>query len=166
MAGLIFPSELYAQPKTHIINMNSDPDGAKVWFDPIGLFIQPGERIRWVIKNNVHTVCAYHPDNDNHSLRIPKNALPWNSGYLVEPGEIFEAVLNVPGVYDYYCEPHEEAGMVGRIVVGKISGPGARPFNYFEKMQPQWEPVPMNAQQALPSAEEISRKKIIRRLSE
>jgi hypothetical protein len=24
----------------------------------------------------------------------------------------------VPGVYDYYCVPHEHAGMVGRIVVG------------------------------------------------
>jgi hypothetical protein len=24
----------------------------------------------------------------------------------------------VPGVYDYFCLPHEQAGMVGRIVVG------------------------------------------------
>ena len=24
----------------------------------------------------------------------------------------------MPGVYDYYCVPHEHAGMVGRIVVG------------------------------------------------
>ena len=27
--------------------------------------------------------------------------------------------LDRPGVYDYYCQPHEMAGMVGRIVVGE-----------------------------------------------
>ncbi|MDA7965440.1 plastocyanin/azurin family copper-binding protein, partial [Ruegeria sp.] len=26
--------------------------------------------------------------------------------------------LTIPGVYDYYCLPHEAAAMVGRIVVG------------------------------------------------
>ena len=26
--------------------------------------------------------------------------------------------FTVEGVYDYYCVPHEHAGMVGRIVVG------------------------------------------------
>ena len=30
--------------------------------------------------------------------------------------------LTVEGVYDYYCVPHEHAGMVGRIIVGE---PGA-----------------------------------------
>ena len=39
------------------------------------------------------------------------------------PGESFAVELTEPGVYDYYCIPHEHAGMVGRIVVG---GPGAR----------------------------------------
>ena len=34
------------------------------------------------------------------------------------PGEAFEVMLTEPGVYDYYCVPHEHAGMVGRIVVG------------------------------------------------
>ena len=37
------------------------------------------------------------------------------------PGESFEVELTEPGVYDYFCIPHEHAGMVGRIVVG---GPG------------------------------------------
>jgi hypothetical protein len=30
-------------------------------------------------------------------------------------------MLTEPGVYDYYCIPHEHAGMVGRIVVGEGS---------------------------------------------
>lgn len=32
--------------------------------------------------------------------------------------------LEVPGVYDYYCLPHEMAGMVGRVVIGRPSDAG------------------------------------------
>ena len=45
------------------------------------------------------------------------------SGYLVEPGDRFEVTLTVPGVYDYFCTPHEAAGMVGRIIVGQPARP-------------------------------------------
>jgi hypothetical protein len=37
----------------------------------------------------------------------------------LNPGDHFEVVLTVPGVYDYCCLPHEQAGMAGRIVVGR-----------------------------------------------
>ena len=70
---------------------------------------------------NSHTTTAFHPQNRQHSLRIPADAKPWNSDYLL-PNETFTVTLTVPGVYDYFCIPHELAGMVGRIVV---SDPGA-----------------------------------------
>jgi plastocyanin len=114
---------------------------------------------------NVHTTTAYHPKNDMHSLRIPKSATPWNSGFLVNKGDHFDVTLTVEGVYDYYCMPHEQAGMVGRIVVGKPGGPGALPFDYF-KGQPStsnWRPVPVVAQKAFPSVEIIMKQKIVRR---
>lgn len=143
----------------HIVTMESDIEGGHVWFDPIGLLIKPGDRVQWVIKDNVHTVAAYHPDNDNHSLRIPEQAAPWDSGYLINPGDSFTVTLTVPGVYDYFCAPHEHGGMVGRIVVGEISGPGANPFNYFEAIdqQPDWKSIPMAAQKMFPSAKTIMR---------
>jgi plastocyanin len=93
--------------------MRSRDNGAYVTFDPIGLLVQPGTKIRWVVEADVHTTTAYHPANDSHSLRIPTSAQPWASDYLVNPGDRFEVVLTVPGVYDYFCTPHEMAGMVG-----------------------------------------------------
>jgi hypothetical protein len=33
------------------------------------------------------------------------------------PGESFSVTFDTPGVYDYFCVPHEQAGMVGRIIV-------------------------------------------------
>ncbi len=162
LAGLASSAILRASAKIVEIGMRSDEDGAKVWFDPIGILIEPGTTIRWVIKENVHTVTAYHPDNDDHSLRIPKAAKPWDSDYLVNPGNSFEIELTVPGVYDYYCAPHEQAGMVGRIIVGEPTGPGALPFDYFKSQNPDWEDVPDEAQRAFPSIEEIMRDGVVR----
>ncbi len=137
--------------------MRSDPQGAWVAFDPIGLYVEPGTMIRWVVQTNVHTTTAYHPRNDHHSLRIPTAAVPWDSGFLVHPGDHFDVTLTVPGVYDYYCMPHESAGMVGRIVVGRADGPGAEPFDYWvgRPGTEGWRPVPETARSAFPSVERI-----------
>src|SRR5207237_1636437 len=112
-----------------VIEMRSDAIGSRVWFDPIGLYVEPGATVRWIARENVHTATAYHPRNDHHSLRIPERAMPWDSGFLVHPGDHFEVTLTVPGVYDYFCAPHDAAGMVGRVVVGGSVGVGAQPFD-------------------------------------
>lgn len=109
------------------IAMAGTTSGSDVWFRPHGLLIQAGQTVRWVNRDqgNVHTTTAYHPDNGK-PLRIPENAPAWDSDYLM-PGESFALRFDIPGVYDYYCTPHEHAGMVGRIVVGKTADT-ARPY--------------------------------------
>src|SRR5690606_34344147 len=92
--------------------------GAHVWFDPVGLLVAPGQTLLWRNddRGNSHTVTAYHPDIGDRPLRWPAGADPFDSGYLL-PGGSFSIMLTVPGIYDYYCVPHEHAGMVGRIIV-------------------------------------------------
>ncbi len=46
--------------------------------------------------------------------------------------------LTVPGVYDYFCIPHEMAGMLGRIVV---ASPGTRPPVAAKGMEDMFPPV-------------------------
>ena len=147
------------------IHMKSDPLGADVWFDPMGIHVKAGQTIRWIVDANVHTTAAYHPKNAMHSLRIPEGAVPWGSGFLVNPSDHFDVTLTVEGVYDYYCLPHEEAGMVGRIVVGKPVGPGALPFDYFKGTPGtgDWKPVPVTAQKAFPSVDAILKHGAVRR---
>lgn len=99
------------------IRMKSDARGARVWFDPIGVRVLPGTVVRWVLEAGAHSTTAYHPANANHALRIPAEATAWDSGILIQVGQTFEQRLDVPGVYDYFCIPHELAGMVGRILV-------------------------------------------------
>ncbi len=115
-ARLLASAAVAAADRVAEIRMRSDALGSRVWFDPIGLRVMPGTTVRWVLEGNVHSATAYHPSN-GFASRIPAGAEPWDSGMLTEPGQSFAVRLAVPGVYDYYCIPHEMAGMVGRIVV-------------------------------------------------
>lgn len=167
LAGLATPAILkFARAGNEFVDiaMNSDIQGNHVWFDPIGVLVQPGVKIRWTIAANVHTVTAYHPNNDDHSLRIPVDAMPFDSGYLVNPGDHFEVKLIEPGTYDYFCAPHEHGGMVGRIIVAAPGGPASNPFDYFKHQTPapNWLEIPPAAQANFPDEADIMRDGIVR----
>jgi len=166
LAGLAAPAVLRygrAAPVERVA-MRSNREGSRVWFDPVGLWVAPGTTIRWTIAENVHTVTAYHPDNDNHSLRIPEAAAPFDSDYLVNPGDRFEITLSEPGTYDYFCAPHEQGGMVGRIIVGMPGGPGSQPFDYFahQNPRPDWLEVPKATRANFPSIKSIMENRVVR----
>lgn len=160
LAGLACPRlPLAAEPVE--IRMLGNADGSDVWFDPVGLRIRPGQAIRWINtdRGNAHTATAYHPRNFEHPLRIPDRAEPWNSDYLL-PDETFSVTLTVEGVYDFFCIPHEHAGMVGRIVVGHPVGPKG---DGVASQTGRAEAIPEAALRAFPSIEEIMRRGIIQR---
>jgi plastocyanin len=156
--------QLHSATTLEVIEMRSDVLGSRVWFDPLGIHVAPGTTVRWIVRENVHTTTAYHPQNDHHSLRIPEGATPWDSGFLVRPGAHFDITLIEPGVYDYYCAPHEAAGMVGRIVVGKPRGPGGEPFDYWvgKAGTRSWRTVPDAARAVFPSVQRILAERRVR----
>ena len=123
-ASLAAPMLLWAA-SPEVIEMSGTARGERVWFRPRGIAVAPGATIRFVNRDpgNSHTATAYHPDNYERTRRIPQAAMPWDSGFLL-PDESFEVTLTLPGVYDYYCIPHEMAAMAGRIVVGTPDDPG------------------------------------------
>ena len=43
--------------------MRSDAVGVKVWSDPAGLCIEPGQAVRRILVENIHTTTAYPPRN-------------------------------------------------------------------------------------------------------
>lgn len=94
--------------ETPVISMGNN------YFDPIGLYVEPGTTVRFEIEAGTHSATAY-------DSRIPSEATPFDSGVLSEDG--FEHTFDTPGTYDYYCIPHQSMGMVGRIVVGEPGGP-------------------------------------------
>ena len=159
LAGLTAPRLTPAREPVEI-RMQGNSDGSHVWFDPIGLHIEPGQAIRWlnVDPGNSHTATAYHPKYFERPQRIPEGAEPWDSGYLL-PDENFSVALTVEGVYDFYCVPHEHAGMVGRIIVGH---PGRSHGDSVPARPASGEPIPEIALRALPSVEDIMRRGVVR----
>lgn len=124
-AALSLPPVTASAAEVIDIAMAGRADGSRVWFDPLGIHVEAGQSVRWTNNDpgNSHTATAYHPANSDRPRRMPEAAEPWDSGYLL-PGQSFSVIFSVAGVYDYYCVPHEMAGMVGRIVVGR-PGPGS-----------------------------------------
>ncbi len=148
-AALLLPPSLRAAT-TELIEMRGTARGERIWFSPRGLAVLPGTTVRFVNRDegNSHTATTYHPDNFGRLRRIPANAEPWDTGFLL-PGDSAEVVLKTPGVYDYYCIPHEMAAMVGRIVVGKPGDPG------WEEPLPATDDVSAEVLTALPPVAEI-----------
>lgn len=98
------------------VQMLLTPDN-KFVFEPAVVKIQPGQTVRWVCKSGCpHTATSY-------DKAVPTGGPTWDSKLLSE-GQTFEFKFpaNAPeGSYPYFCIPHEAAGQVGIIVVGKYT---------------------------------------------
>ena len=57
--------------------------------------------------------------------------------------------------------PAARAGTVGRLIVGKATGPGTLPFDYFKAEETHWKSVPPAAQKTFPGIDDILRRKVV-----
>ncbi len=91
-------------------------------FDPDVLTIATGTAVTWTNNSPMpHTatgdpeqnpVAASHPEY----ITLPEGAAPWGSDML-QPGDSYTYVFDVPGEYSYICIPHVMSGMRGTIMV-------------------------------------------------
>jgi plastocyanin len=94
-------------------------------FSPETVTISVGDTVTWV-----------NGSSEQHTVTAEESALPGGadyfasgnpasedeanddvSGSFIGPGESYAHTFETPGTYRYYCIPHHEAGMAGRIVV-------------------------------------------------
>ncbi|MEW5303028.1 MAG: hypothetical protein WDW38_001344 [Sanguina aurantia] len=83
-------------------------------FEPATLTIKSGETITW--KNNAGYPHNIVFDEDDVPSGVVSDAIS-REEYLNAPGEEYSVKLTTAGEYGYYCEPHQGAGMVGKIIV-------------------------------------------------
>ncbi|MDA2934340.1 hypothetical protein MYX82_08345 [Acidobacteria bacterium AH-259-D05] len=122
---------LLGQDEPLEVTLNSRYATGQWFYDPFGLFVNPGQTVRWTTNQWGATVTAFHPDHDNHELRMPPGARPFDSPILGNRHNTsFDYTFEVEGTYDYYSRYQEVLGMIGRIVVGRPGGPGERPLGY------------------------------------
>lgn len=124
-----------AQSVHEVTMLIEEVDGQPVpefFFEPVGLFIEPGDTVRFFAPTPHHSVTAYH-EMQGKIHRVPDGVDPFSSP-MVPIGGSWEYTFTIPGVYDVFCAPHEQFGMVMRIVVGEASGPGTSSVRDFSPM--------------------------------
>ena len=120
-----------ADPNTILVRLENNYGAGTWYFEPAGIYIQKGQKVRWNSTKTGASVTAFHPSNFNHELRIPENAKPFDSGLMGDfEKNVFEWTFDVEGTYDYFSRMHEPLGMVGRIIVGAPGGPAEKPPGY------------------------------------
>ena len=88
-------------------------------FVPAAITIKAGDTVEWRNLGFIpHTVTAdprRAPGSRN--IELPDSAKAFDSGWVTR-GQSFRYTFSEPGVYRYVCLPHEQARMVGTVIVG------------------------------------------------
>lgn len=89
-------------------------DTGALVFDPASVTIKAGDSVTF--RNNAGFPHNIVFDEDAVPSGVNADALS-HEDYLNAPGETYSVKLTAPGEYGYYCEPHQGAGMQGKITV-------------------------------------------------
>jgi plastocyanin len=84
------------------------PEGELI-FDPADFTIQAGETVRW----------EWQASNHNVAIESQPSGSDWSghADQLYGAGHVYEYTFETTGAYEYFCEPHENFGMVGSFTV-------------------------------------------------
>ena len=103
-------------------------------FQPAVVEVPPGTTVTWQNTSGTgHTVTAYEngiPADADYfasgefaSEGAATSAWRRGGGGGIYAGETYEHTFEIEGEYNYYCVPHEAAGMKGRVVVTESATP-------------------------------------------
>jgi plastocyanin len=99
-----FGSVLPAEAATVEVKLGTD--AGMLAFEPSVITISKGDTVRFV--NN--KLAPHNAVFDGHE-ELSHTALAF------APGESWDETFDQAGSYDYWCEPHRGAGMVGKVIV-------------------------------------------------
>ena len=75
-------------------------------YSPEILYSEVGDKIIW-------------PKSKGHNVEFISGPIGFSPPKRSKMNKQFDVVLDIPGVYYYWCTPHKGTGMIGLIVVGK-----------------------------------------------
>ena len=89
-------------------------DNGELAFVPGTTTVKTGEKIDFV--NNAGFPHNIVFDEDGIPGGVNADAIS-HEDYLNAPGQTVSNTFDTPGEYNFYCEPHQGAGMAGKIIV-------------------------------------------------
>lgn len=99
-----------------------------VAYDPTELTVAVGETVVWEnTSSRGHTVTAYDDGIPEEAAYFASGGFEseeaaraaWYDGFggRLTSGDRYSHTFEIPGTYEYVCIPHEQGGMVGRVIV-------------------------------------------------
>ena len=87
-------------------------------FQPASLTVPRGATVSWTNAGQTTHTVTDDPAKaiNNTDAALPSGAQAWDSG-SVAGAQSFSHTFDVPGVYKYFCLPHESIGMVATVTV-------------------------------------------------
>ena len=126
----------------HTVNLQLRPretvEIPEFYFEPTGLAVDVGDVVRFNLPTPHHNVNAYHPAV-SYTQRVPEGT-PAYSSPILGAGDYWLYTFENEGLHNIMCAPHELFGMVGTVVVGSATGPGANPVGEAPAPSPQSRP--------------------------
>ena len=94
--------------------------GGNLSYDPAELTIQPGTTVVWSWDSDNHNVVpSAQPDDADWGGTEGGDSQTYDTGHE------YEYTFEVEGDYEYYCTPHQQAGMTAAITVTSDTGGGS-----------------------------------------
>ena len=106
----------YSSAEEHLVEVISDYEKLRMYFNPQKLYIKSGDTVTWVNNQKDRHNMATYPDG------YPDGSKGFESDYLKEKGDKFTYKFEKPGTYQYHCYPHVLMGMRGEVIVDRESG--------------------------------------------
>ncbi|MFT4890458.1 MAG: plastocyanin [Halobacteriales archaeon] len=95
--------------------------GGEFVFEPEEIEITPGTTVRWVWESDNHNIVVGEQPEDASWEGTPGPASKtYNTGYT------YTHTFETTGTYNYWCQPHKAAGMIGDVVVRQPGAGGGR----------------------------------------
>jgi pseudoazurin len=107
-----------ASNSNHMVNVVGDETIGRMYFEPNVLFINPGDTVTWINRDDVEHDVITFPDG------YPEGAKAFQSPLLKHAGEQWSHLFAKEGTYEYHCLPHLKMNMYGMIIVGRPSEQG------------------------------------------
>eukprot|EP01026_Neomeris_dumetosa_P019338 TRINITY_DN177_c1_g1_i4.p2 TRINITY_DN177_c1_g1~~TRINITY_DN177_c1_g1_i4.p2 ORF type:complete len:156 (-),score=24.15 TRINITY_DN177_c1_g1_i4:125-592(-) len=113
-AGVIGAASTAIAFQANALDIKMGADDGSLVFVPAKASVKSGETITWINnKGFPHNIIF---DEDEVPSGVDADAISQEE-YLNAPGETHVVKLTTAGTYNYYCQPHQGAGMAGSITV-------------------------------------------------
>ncbi len=86
--------------------------GGNLTFTPENVTVHPGQTVAWEWKSDTHNIVVEDQPSDANW-----EGTPGSRSTLYDTGYRYTHTFETVGEYEYFCQPHNAAGMVGTITV-------------------------------------------------